>query len=409
MKEPATQPSHPAERVRVPVLVVGAGPAGLAVSRELARRRIEHLVLEADSIGSSWARYYRSLVLHTGKHLSHLPGKPHSRGMPLFPPRERFLEYLREYAAQFSLPIRERTRVVSARRTAEGWVLETSAGSFAAQALIVATGVAANPHRPYLVGEDDFRGEVLHSAEYSDPGPFRGRRVLVVGVGNSGGEIAGELSLAGVETVVSVRSGAHLMPLRILGVPSQYWGAVFGILPEPIPERVARGIAGLRRALAGPPPLPAPDRPILGRAPLLGDSLPSALRSGRVGLRGRVERLVPGGARYHDGSEEPFDAVILATGYRPALDFLGALVRLDDAGFPLRRGVLSRDHPDLFFVGHEYGPAGALSAIRRDARRAARDVSELLSRIFGSPGAAAGVAAGTDQPGSRARATPARP
>jgi putative flavoprotein involved in K+ transport len=161
----------------VPVVVVGAGPAGPATSRELAVRGIEHLVLEAESIGSSWTRYYRSLVLHTGKHLSHLPGR--------------------------------------------------------------------------------------HSATYLDPGAFRGRRVLVVGVGNSGGEIAA----AGVETIASARGGAHVMPLRILGLPSQYWGAVVGALPAPGRERMVRRLAALRRLVSGLPPLPPPERPILARPP----------------------------------------------------------------------------------------------------------------------------------------------
>jgi thioredoxin reductase len=408
-REPATVAGG-AELESVAAVVVGAGPAGLAVSRELGRRGVEHLVLEAGAIGSSWEGFYRSLVLHTGKHLSHLPGRRFPRDMPLFPPRERFLAYLRDYAAHFQLPVREATRVLSAERGPEGWTLETSGGRIRSRALVVATGIATNPTRPNLAGEDDFGGEILHSAEYVEPSRFAGRRVLVVGVGNSGGEIAGELAGAGVATTVCVRSGAHLMPLRMLGVPSQYWGAVIGLLPAPLPEKISRGATALRHALTGPPLIPRSNRPILARPPLLGDSLPAALRSGRVSLRGALDRLLPGAARFQDGTEEPFDTIILATGYRPALGFLGALATLDAEGFPIRSGVRSLDHSDLFFVGHRYGHSGALTAIRHDARRAAREVAQHIESFDGSQTVGSMANGPTiDHPGGRPPERPASP
>jgi cation diffusion facilitator CzcD-associated flavoprotein CzcO len=393
----------------VPVVVVGAGPAGLAVSRELAVRGVAHVVLEADSIGSSWARYYRSLVLHTGKHLSHLPGRRLPRDMPLFPPRDRFLRYLRDYAAHFRLPVREGVRVHAARCGREGWELETGAGRIVPRILITATGISSNPYRPVLEGEEDFGGEVMHSASYVDPEPFRGKRVLVVGVGNSGGEIAAELARAGVETIVSARGGAHLMPLRILGLPSQYWGVMIGVLPARAREGVVRGLAALRRRVSGPPPLPPPDRPILARPPLIGDSLPAALRSGRVRLRGAVARLVPEGVRFADGAEERVDVVILATGFRPELAFFAPPLEVDGAGFPGRAGVRSLDLPDLFFVGLGYGASGVIPTIRREAREAAREVAALLGqRDLAAESAGRGTGGG-DQGGGPPTVSPASP
>jgi cation diffusion facilitator CzcD-associated flavoprotein CzcO len=363
-----------------PAIVVGAGPAGLAASRELAARGVEHLVLEAASIGSSWAGYYRSLVLHTGKHLSHLPGLRIPRDVSLFPPRDRFLAYLREYAAHFDLPVREGVRVLTARVEEDGgWMLDTSAGGFRTGALIVATGIASGPHRPTLEGEEDFGGEILHSSAYVEPSSFRGRRLLVVGVGNSGGEIAGELAAAGVDVAVSVRSGTHLMPLRILGIPSQYWGSLFGVFPG-ASEGIARVLAAVRRLVAGPPPLPIPDRPLLARPPLIGDALPSAIRSGQVRVRGAIECVLPGAVRFIDGIEEPFDAIVLATGYRAAVEFLRGAVTLDAEGFPLREGVRSPELQGLFFVGHRYESSGALAAIRSDARQVAREAAALANR-----------------------------
>ncbi len=346
------------------------------MSRELKLRGVQHVVLERDAVGASWAGYYRSLILHTGKHLSHLPGMVMPEDMPLFPPRDHFVRYLKTYAARFELPIRPGTSVVSARRGDSGWLVDTGDETLSARTLVVATGIASNPCRAQLEGEDHFGGTILHSSEYRDPAPFVGRKVLVVGVGNSAGEIAGELGEARAETAVSVRSGAHVMPLKILGVPSQYWSVLLGKLPDPLPGVIAGAANRALRLIRGRPPVPVPDWPVLAKPPLIGDSLPAAIRSGTVTLRGEVVRVSAGAVHFRDGSEERFDVVLLATGYRPAVGFLKGLVRLDAEGFPQRDGVQSLDQPDLYFVGHVYGPTGAIHTIRRDAPRAARAVAE---------------------------------
>lgn len=364
------------------VLVVGGGPAGLAASRELKRRAVNHLVLERERVGASWAAHYRSLVLHTGKHLSHLPGMRLPRGMPLFPPRDRFVAYLRDYATRFGLPVREGTAVLRASRGSGRWRVETTGGLVEARILVVATGIVSAPNRPTLAGEAEFRGQILHSAAYSEPSMYAGKRVLVVGVGNSGGEIAADLAGAGVDTTVSVRSGAHLLPLKMLGIPSQYWSVLLSRLPDGVRERIAMTASRVNERFRGPPPLSRPDRPILGsRAPLIGDRLPTAIREGAVAVRGPIACLTVDGARFSDGLEEPFDVILLATGFRPATDFIEGLGAPDAAGFPRREGVRGVDLPGLFFVGHRYGPTGALHAIRADARTAARAIArELRSR-----------------------------
>jgi len=359
-------------------IVVGAGPAGLAVSRELKVRGVEHVVLERDEVGAGWAGYYDSLVLHTGKHLSHLPGMTMPKDMPLFPPRDRFVRYLESYAARFELPIWPGTNVVAARRGASEWLVDTGQSTLSARSLVVATGIASNPRRTELEGEDHFAGTILHSSEYRHPAPFVGRKVLVIGVGNSAGEIAAELGEAGVETAVSVRSGAHIMPLKILGVPSQYWSVLLSRLPDPLPGAIAGATNRALCLMRGRPPIPVPDWPVLAKPPLIGNSLPEAIRSGAVTLRGEVERVSQHAVHFRDGSEERFDVVLLATGYRPAVGLLEGLVRLDAGGFPLRDGVHSLDQPDLYFVGHVYGTTGALYTIRRDAPRAARAVAESM-------------------------------
>jgi glycine/D-amino acid oxidase-like deaminating enzyme len=353
----------------IDALVIGAGPGGLAVSRELGRRGVEHTVLEAgDGPGHSWTRVYDSLRLHTGKHLSALPGRRFPRAAPLFVPARDFLAYLRDYAVAIDVPVQARTRALSTARDGAGWRVETTSGSYAARSLVVATGIMSSPFVPSLPGAERFGGAVIHSIDYLRPAPFAGRRVLVIGAGNSAGEIAPELAAAGAQVMVSIRSGANVVPLTVLGLPIQYvaWAALQ--LPEPARSWAVGAFARASRIIRGAPPFPPRPGPLLGEVPIIGYKLVEAIRSGAVRLRGGVQQLTPNGARFVDGVEDAFDDVILATGFRAALDPLGDLVTRDRRGFANRLDrVRSAEQPDLYFIGHHYDGTGGLYNISLDA------------------------------------------
>ena len=365
---------------RVDAVVVGAGPAGLATSYELGRRGVRHVVLERGGApGQSWADYYDGLTLHTGRHLSRLPGLALPRGTPLFPPRAAFVDYLRTYARHFALPVETGCPVQAIARDRERWIVAAPGRTIEARAVVMATGIAANPRRPALPGEATFGGDVRHSVAYRRPDAYVGRRVLVVGAGNSGGEIASELAAAGADVTIAVRSGAHVVPRAVLGLPIQYWSLALQRLPRPAREGVAAAVRRLGELRRGPSPLPRPAHGPFDAIPLIGFHLVDAIRAGRVTVAAALAALLPGVARFADGRERPFDAVILATGFAPALQPLGALVTTDARGFALRRDrVTSAERPGLLFVGHVYDSAGAIHNIRRDAPRAAAQVAALL-------------------------------
>lgn len=353
----------------VDTVVVGAGPAGLATSRELQRRHVDHVVLEGSHApGHTWENLYDSLTLHSGKHMSSLPGLGFPRSAPVYLGRGQFLDYLRRYARDFALPVRTDFTVDRIERHDGGWKVSGAHGAYDARVVVVATGIVSNPRVPTFPGQDGFAGRVMHSAAYRRPHEFVGRRVLVVGVGNSGAEIAAELGGAGATVAVAVRSGANVVPLKLLGIPIQYVARYLRHFPRAVQEGVVALIAKIMALRHGPPVIPLPDYSPLDVIPLIGFHLPDAIRRGVVRVKPGVEGFTERAVRFADGSEERFDVVILATGFNAVLGPLGSLVRVDPKGFALRTDrVTSADQPDLYFVGHNHDNLGALFNICIDA------------------------------------------
>jgi cation diffusion facilitator CzcD-associated flavoprotein CzcO len=362
---------------RYRVVVVGGGPAGLATSAELTRRKIEHVVLEQGPVaGHTWANLYDSLTLHTGKHLSTLPGMSFDRRVPIFPSRRDFVEYLTRYVTFHAVPIRTGTPVRAVEKGERGWTVRTGSGSMSAGAVVVATGIVSAPRMPNVPGRDRFAGRVTHSVDYRRPAGFEGRRVLVVGVGNSGGEIGSELADAGAQVSVAVRSGANVVPLALAGIPIQY--LAFGLrgLPIGVRRRIAAGVGKLTERRRGKPVLPKPPYGPLDAIPLIGFHLVDAIRAGRIAVRPGIASFTEHGVRFVDRTEGEFDDVIFATGFTAALAPLGDLVTTDAKGFASRRDrVVSTDQPNLYVVGHNYDATGGLYNIRRDARLAAERIA----------------------------------
>ena len=360
--------------------MLGGGPAGLATSQQLSQQRVPHRVLErGDDVGYTWANLYDSLTLHTGKHMSGLPDMPLPRSAPLFVPRQQFVDYLRRYARAFDLPVDTGRDVERMTRTDGTWTVSTSSGVLAARVVVVATGIVANPKTPHFPGQDRFAGRIAHSVAYRRPDGYAGRRVLVVGVGNSGAEIASEIARAGSKVTIAVRSGANVVPLTFAGLPIQY--VAFGVrkLPRRVQERAVALVQLLTQLRRGKPVLPRPAHSPLDEIPVIGFHLVDAIAEGLIDARVGVAGLTSEGARFTDGTTGQFDEIILATGFGAALGPLGGLVQVDAKGFARRRDrVVSVDQPGLYVVGHNYDATGGLYNISRDARLAARLIAAEL-------------------------------
>src|SRR5207244_2641480 len=209
--------------------------------------------------------------------------------------------YLRRYARAFDLPVDTGRHVERMTRTDGTWTVNTSRGVLAARAVVVATGIVANPKTPHFPGQDRFAGRIAHSVAYRRPDGYAGRRVLVVGVGNSGAEIASEIARAGGKVTVAVRSGANVVPLTLLGLPIQYVAYWVRKLPRREQERAIALVQLVTRLRRGKPVLPRPAHSPLDEIPIIGFHLVDEIEQGLIDVRGGVAELADEGAGCTDG------------------------------------------------------------------------------------------------------------
>jgi cation diffusion facilitator CzcD-associated flavoprotein CzcO len=377
-------------------IIVGAGPAGLASAMAMRAAGFEVAVFEkADSVGAVWRRHYDRLHLHTDRKHSSLPGMAMPPTFPTYPSRQQVVEYLESYAARFDIRPVFNTAVSSLRRDKLQWCAQTAQGPICAPVAVVATGIADAPYRPSWPGSETYRNPVIHSSEYRNPEPFAGKRVLVVGFGNSGGEIALDLANAGVEVALAVRGPVQVLPRDLLGFPVLTWAILYRPLPARLVDfinapilRLALGSIeklGLRRAAKGPRQMVEED----GRVPLIDIGTLDKIRDGSIRIRGGIDRLTRDGVIFADMATENFDAIILATGFCPDLRLLVPDVEgvFDSQGMPLVTGRAT-NAPGLYFCGQITSPTGQLREIGLEARRIAevsrRYVSQSSARTSDS-------------------------
>ena len=382
---PAVDAPGDAPRAAPPVVViVGAGPAGLATAACLKRRGVDALVLEAaPDVGSAWRIRYDRLHLHTVKAQSALPGLPFAKGVPRYPSRADVVAYLEAYAAHFALAPRTGEAVRSVRATAAGFVVESARGVHEARAVVIATGYSRVPNPERLPGQERFGGTLLHAAMYRNGDAFAGRRVLVVGAGNTGAELALDLAERGAHPTLAVRTPVNVVPRDLLGMPTQLTSIRMRNGPLALADRMGRLVSWLafgnlaRRGLGRPALGPISAIKLRRRIPLIDVGTIAAIDRGEIAVKPAVERLTETGAVFADGSAGAFDAVVLATGFRSALeDFVAVPGVLDDEGHP-RDWRSGGAHPNLFFVGYEVVPTGHLRQIAIRAEAVAAEIAGL--------------------------------
>jgi putative flavoprotein involved in K+ transport len=372
---------------RAEIVVVGAGPSGLSAGGALTRRgRTPVLLEQSDRVGGRWAGRYERLRLHTVRRFSGLAHHGMSSDYPRYVHKDDFARYLREYANRFRLDVRLGTQVRRIARADGGWLVVADGLRLEAEVVLVATGSYNLPVVPDWPGTSDFRGRIVHSGDYGSGREFAGQRALVVGIGNSGAEIATDLVEQGAAFVaIAVRTPPPIMPRDLFGVvPVQLLG--LALTPVPAPRLLDRAGAGFRRIGVGDLRKYGLEKaawgPFTARRPAVIDvGFLRELKAGRIHVRPNVERLTADAVVFGTGDEEAFDVVIAATGFSSGLlELLDLPEAVGSSGRPRFRSGRPTDYPGLYFVGFDETTRGVLYEANRDSRRLARAIDEYLTR-----------------------------
>ncbi len=369
------------------VAVIGAGAAGLAALKALLDAGIEAVAHEkGDRPGGLWARgnssglspAYASLHLNTSKGRTQFADFPMPREWPDYPSADRVAGYLADYAETFGLTphLRFHSTVTSVEREGEDgpWAVTTETGGTEHHdAVIVANGHNWDPRLPDPAYPGAFTGTQMHAHDYRTAEIFRDRRILVVGMGNSAMDIAVDASYtARGPVLLSARHGVHIVPKYLFGRPSDATGGALAVLPWRLRQRLAETL--LRLAVGTPQRygLPAPSGGLFQNHPTISDTVLHRLTHGEIAARPGIDRFEGDRVVFTDGSSEPVDLVVWATGYRVSIPFLSARwLGGDPEELPLYKRVFHLEDPSLAFVGLMQSTGAALPVVEAQAKLAA--------------------------------------
>lgn len=355
----------------IDVAVIGGGQSALAAGFYLRRTGLTYVLLDdQEGPGAAWRHAWRSLRLFSPARWSSLPGWQMPAGADEYPTRDEVIAYLAEYERRYALPVVRgaRVREVRAEPGSERLAVVAGARTWRARAVVSATGSWSAPVIPSLPGAALFRGRTLHSAQYAGPESFAGQRVVVVGGGNSGAQIVAELSRV-AEVTWACREPPTFLPDEVDGrvlfeqATARYRAIQEGRTPDP-PR-------SLGDVVMVPPVRAARDRGALVAVPMF-------------------TRFTPDGVLWPDGRQSAVDAVIWATGFRPALEHLRPLGVVDAAGRVAVRGTRALAEPRLWLLGYGEWTGFASATLIGVGRSARATVEEIVAALGASSEMAGG-------------------
>lgn len=354
------------------VCIVGAGSSGLTACQVLAERGVPFDCFEKGSmIGGNW-RYendngtssaYRSLHINSARKLMSYKAFPMPKNYPDYPSHWQVAKYFDDYAERFGLKekITFNTEVVAAEPTGEGWevTVENAEGKQRTEsyrAVLIANGHHWNPRwpEPDFAGADEYEGEQMHVHHYREPDVLEGKRVLVLGIGNSAVDVAVESSRIAEKTFLAMRRGAYVLPKFLGGKPiDEASPPISTYLPLSVRRFFFNRLLKVSIGDMTDYGLPKPDHKLLEAHPTVSSELLPRIGHGDIAVKPNIDRFAGGRTvRFADGSEEEIDLVVYCTGYEISFPFLDAKVfASQDNRMPLYKRAVSVESPGLYFLG----------------------------------------------------------
>jgi dimethylaniline monooxygenase (N-oxide forming) len=384
------------------VCIIGAGSSGITVAQALAARGVRFDWFEAgSSIGGNW-RYgndnemssaYESLHINTSRQMMEYAAYPMPDSLPDYPGHRQIAQYFDDYVDHFGLrdSITFRTEVTKVTPTDGGYTVtvrsrdggEPETRSY--REVVVANGHHWDPRwpEPSFPGASTFPGEQLHAHYYRTPEPLVGKRVLVLGIGNSACDIAVESTRVARSTDLAMRRGAHILPKYMFGVPTdRLTDSPLVHMPLKVQQTIMSGLLRLSLGKVTDYGLPEPDHAVLHAHPTVSQDLLNRLGHGDITVRPTIDRFEGSKVFFADGGSGEYDVVVYCTGYKVSFPFLGdEVVRAEDNHVELYRRVVHPDHPGLYFVGL-IQPLGAIMPL---AEAQAAWIGDLVTGVGALP------------------------
>ena len=320
-----------------------------------------------------WRNHYQRLHLHTVKNLSHLPYRKFEVHIAQYPSRQDVVDYLDNYLQSLVIKPLYHTEAVDVKKDENGWITETSKGTFQSHYLIVATGAYNQPKTFHCTGSDTFKGQILHSSQYHTGKDFQNKKVLVIGFGNSACEIAIDLYEQGAHPSLSVRSAVNVVPRDLLGISIQYYSWLLSKFPPRIADALIAPIMkwkygnflkyGLQKAKAG-----VFARIKKGVVPVLDIGTMQYIRNGTIAVFAGIHHIQANTVYFNDGKQETFDAIVAAIGYeKEAPAFLNLFSK---------HSVEQQEKEGLYTCGFSITSTGLIRQIAYDAKRIAKEIAK---------------------------------
>jgi cation diffusion facilitator CzcD-associated flavoprotein CzcO len=359
-------------------LIIGAGPSGLSIAGRLSKSGIPFEIIEkTDTIGIAWRNHYDRLHLHTDKKYSELPHFSFPKDYPTFVSKNQYISYLDEYVSHFNINPIFNQKVVSVRKNGNYWVVQTKDKTYEAKNVIIATGYNRVAKMPVYKGQQDFKGEILHSEKYKNGRPYKDKNVLVVGYGNSGAEIALDLYEHGAKPFLSIRNPVNIVKREFAGRSTQSLAIFFIRFGNTFYDFIARQFKRLLLKAAKGTGIPishlAPSEQLRtqGKVAVIDVGTLAQIKAGNIKVLPDIKELTANEVVFINGEKLPIDAIILATGYHARLEeFIEDVTPLlNERGYPKAMWFDENSYNGLYFVGFNLPLTGILRDINLSSEK----------------------------------------